>query len=209
MRNQCPLMLDLTERPCLVVGAGRVAERKINTLLQAGAAVTVISPEASWQIAQWAEEGRLCWQRQHYVDQPVEAYQLVIAATNDPAVNLRVHDKVIACGGWINIIDRPDLCNVMFPSVMQRGKLVISVSTTGASPSFARKVKKKLEQEYGSEYESYMEFLTEMRQRVMMEVSEQAERRRIFQQLLDERFVFATDEQRLQMATALLAEVRC
>ncbi|MBO8163799.1 MAG: bifunctional precorrin-2 dehydrogenase/sirohydrochlorin ferrochelatase [Brevibacillus sp.] len=205
MRKQYPLMLDLTRRSCLVVGAGEVAARKIESLLAAGASVTVISPEASPQVAKWAAEGRIDWKRTPYTDQDVSGYALVIAATNRPEVNLAVHRAVSACGGWINVVDRPDLCNFTVPSVVRRGRLVIAVSTAGASPSLARKIKQRLEGTFGAEYEGYVDFLAEMRQRVLTQIDDPLKRKQIFRRLLADAYLYASDEQRDQMAAALLA----
>lgn len=208
MKKQYPLMLDLTNRPCLVVGAGEVAVRKIASLLAGGAVVTVISPEADPQIAEWAEQGQLKWLRTSYSGQDVRGYALVIAATNQPEVNLAVHQAVSSCGGWINVVDRPDLCNFTVPSVVRRGKLVIAVSTSGASPSLARRIKLQLEAAYGAEYADYVDFLAEMRQHVLTAVNDPGLRKQIFRRLLEDTYLHASDERRWEMAKALLAEVQ-
>ncbi|WP_241236205.1 precorrin-2 dehydrogenase/sirohydrochlorin ferrochelatase family protein [Brevibacillus marinus] len=208
MSKQYPLMLDLTKRSCLVVGAGKVAVRKIASLLEAGAAVTVISPEADPQVAQWAQQGQLEWQQTVYSGQDVRGYALVIAATNRPDVNLAVHQAVSACGGWINVVDRPDLCNFTVPSVLRRGKLTIAISTAGASPSLARRIKQQLEAEFGTEYAAYVDFLAAMRQRVLAQVDDPAMRKQLFQQLLSDTYLHASEERRWQMAEALLAEAQ-
>lgn len=210
MQTHYPIMLDLTGRRCLVVGGGEVAARKIESLLQAGAEVTLISPDVVPMIAAWATEEKVNWLQEKYDRElhQVEGYALVIAATNLPDVNLAVYEAVKAAGGWINIVDRPDLCNYIVPSVIHRGKLVISVSTSGASPSLAKKLKRRIEEVIGPEYESYLEFLAEMRLLVRKEVGDPKQRREIFQRLLDDEYVIASDEQRYQMAADLLREMR-
>ncbi|UFJ39076.1 bifunctional precorrin-2 dehydrogenase/sirohydrochlorin ferrochelatase [Brevibacillus humidisoli] len=208
MRKQYPLMLDLTKRTCLVVGAGEVAVRKIESLLAAGAAVTVISPEADPQVVEWAAQGQLQWHQTTYNGQDVRSYALVIAATDRPDVNLAVHRAVTDCGGWINVVDRPDLCTFTVPSVVRRGKLAIAVSTSGASPSLARKIKQRLEGEFGTEYTGYVDFLAEMRQRVLAQVDDPGVRKQIFRRLLGDVYLHASDEHRYRMAEALLAEAQ-
>lgn len=208
MKNQYPLMIDLTDQPCLVVGAGDVATRKIESLLAAGAHVTVISPHASERVRKWAEDGRLVWRKEEFVDQDVSPFVLTVAGTDNPAVNLAVYEAVKASHGWINIVDRPDLCNFIVPSVVQRGKLVIAVSTSGASPGLARRIKGKIEQMIGQEYEGYVDFLADMRRRVLEEIPEPHVRRQIFQRLLDESYVEADEQQRMEMAERLLTDAR-
>jgi precorrin-2 dehydrogenase/sirohydrochlorin ferrochelatase len=208
MRTFYPVMLDLTGKSCLVVGGGEVAARKIESLLQAGAAVTVISPEVVESVKEWAEAGRLAWRKERYQEQDVRGFALVVAATNQAEVNLAVYQAVKAADGWINIVDRPDLCNYIVPSVIQRGNLVISVSTSGASPSLAKKIKQRIEREIGPEYESYLEFLAEMRQQVLKQVADPKQRKELFQLLLDDAYVSADDEERYKMAAILLQETK-
>ncbi len=205
MQKYYPLILDLTGRACLVVGGGEVAARKAESLLEAGALVTVISPDGLPAFERWAEEGLIEWRREKFSPgQDVSAYTLVVAATNHAEVNLTVYEAVKRSNGWINIVDRPDLCNFIVPSTIRRGKLVISVSTSGASPGLASKIKQKIDQEYGPEYEGYVNFLAEMRHRILHEVNDPKRRRAIFRQLLVDDFLTATDEERRRMVEALL-----
>ncbi|MGC5326573.1 precorrin-2 dehydrogenase/sirohydrochlorin ferrochelatase family protein [Brevibacillus sp. SYSU BS000544] len=205
MHNYYPLILDLTERSCLVVGGGEVATRKAESLMEAGANVTVIAPHVMPGMEDWARSGRITWKQTEFqADEDVHAYDLVVAATNQPDVNMTVYQAVKRTNGWINIVDRPDLCNFIVPSTVHRGKLVISVSTSGASPGLASKIKRKIEKDYGAEYEGYVDFLAEMRQRVLLEVCDAKERREIFRQMLDDEYVYATDEERKRMIEALL-----
>ncbi len=206
MRHYYSLIIDLTGRPCLIVGGGEVACRKIESLAAAGAAVTVISPDLLPQARALADAGTITWRKERFASQDVSGYTLVVAATNQPEVNQAVYRAVKACGGWINIVDRPDLCNVIVPSAVQRGKLMISVSTSGASPGLAQKIKQEIERAYGPEYESYVDFLADMRQRVLAEVADPKRRREIFRRLLDDAYLTASDEQRKHMAAALLRE---
>jgi len=206
MNKNYPIMLDLTGRSCLVVGGGKVAARKIKTLLHSGAKVTVISPQAVPSVAQWSEEARITWHQEEYVSQDVRDYAFVFAATNRPEVNLAVYEAVQKHGGWINIIDRPDLCNFTVPASVHRGKLVISVSTSGASPGLSRQIRKKMEEDYGSEYEGYVNFLADVRELVMTEIAEPNKRKEIFTSLLDESFVTATEAERYRRVAALLGK---
>jgi precorrin-2 dehydrogenase/sirohydrochlorin ferrochelatase len=107
----------------------------------------------------------------------------------------------------VNIVDRPDLCNFILPSVVHRGKLTISVSTSGASPGLARKIKQTIEKEIGPEYEEYVEFLSRIRQQVLAEIGDHTQRKRIFRELLHDRFVEAAEEERYIMAAEVVKQV--
>ncbi|WP_232695633.1 precorrin-2 dehydrogenase/sirohydrochlorin ferrochelatase family protein [Brevibacillus daliensis] len=204
MKPHFPMMVNLDGRPCLVVGGGGVAERKIASLLESGAVITVISPEVTATIENWGVTNRLTWKKEMFSDQEVSGYTLIIAATNLRRVNHAVYEKAKEHQLWVNIVDRPDLCNYIVPSIVRRGKLVMAVSTSGASPGLASKIRKKLENDFGVEYESYVDFLAEMRMNVMKEITQASVRKYIFKELLDERFIYAPPEEREQMAIELI-----
>jgi precorrin-2 dehydrogenase/sirohydrochlorin ferrochelatase len=206
MQTHFPIVLDLAGKSCLVVGGGEVATRKIEALLHAAAAVTVIAPLASEEIAAWAGAGKLTWRKEPYTPRAAAGYALVIAATDQAEVNLAVWRDVKDAGGWINIVDRPDLCNFIVPSVVQRGKLLIAISTSGASPGLSRKIRQRIEREIGSEYESYVEFLAAIRKQVMRDVTDPAKRKAIFRELLHDSYLTAGEEERYQMAAVLIRQ---
>jgi precorrin-2 dehydrogenase/sirohydrochlorin ferrochelatase len=206
MQTHFPLVLDLTGKAVLVVGGGDVATRKIDSLLQAGAQVTVIAPDVTRQIAEWASHGQILWRQELFHAMEMKPYALVVAATNRAEVNLAVWRAVKEADGWINIVDRPDLCNFFVPSTVQRGKLMIAISTSGASPGLARKIRQRIEREIGPEYESYVHFLAAIRAQVMTTISDAALRKQIFRQLLDDQYLLAADEERYQMAEALIEQ---
>lgn len=207
MESYFPIVIDIHAKRCLVVGGGEVATRKVDSLIRAGADVTVVSPEAGESIQLWATEGKLIWRKQPFSDRDAAGFAFVIAATNISSVNHAVYEAVKRSGGWVNIVDRPDLCNFILPSVVHRGKLTISVSTSGASPGLARKIKQRIEREIGPEYEEYVEFLATIRHQVLSEISDHSQRKRIFRELLDSRFVEAADQERYEMAAELVRTV--
>lgn len=208
MQTHFPLVLDLAGKRCLVVGGGEVATRKAEALIHAQARLTVIAPAATAEMAAWASQGLVEWRQEPFRPYEMNTYTLVVAATNRKEVNLAVWQAVKAVNGWINIVDRPDLCNFIVPSTVQRGKLVIAISTSGASPGLARKIKQRVERDIGPEYESYVNFLAAVRSQVMATISDAALRKKIFRQLLDDQYVMAADEERYQMAEALIKQVQ-
>ncbi|MGZ0052370.1 precorrin-2 dehydrogenase/sirohydrochlorin ferrochelatase family protein [Brevibacillus gelatini] len=186
------MMVNLENKRCVVVGGGQVAERKIASLLAAGAAVSVVSPACTAAIREWEQAGRLTlWQRP-FVPADVAGAVLVIAATSDPAVNLAVYE---ACDPqqWVNVVDRPDLCSFTVPSVVERGDLTVAISTGGNNPGLAKKLRRQLEAWIGPEYEDYTLFLGKMRRRVLaLDELGLADKRAILAELLDDRFLHWT-----------------
>jgi precorrin-2 dehydrogenase / sirohydrochlorin ferrochelatase len=140
-----PIFLDLRGRPCLVVGGGEVATRKIDGLLSAGADVTVISPEVTDAIAAHAQAKNLRHFRRRYQEGDLKGYFLVYAATGAPEVDLHMAVEANMEGVLLDVGDRPVLCSFMTPAVVQRGDLAIAISTGGKFPGFARRVTRKIE----------------------------------------------------------------
>lgn len=182
-----PMYVNLTDKRCLVVGAGKVAERKIASLIKAAARVTVVSPTSTPGIQKWSDEGSVTLHLRTFSPEDVHKMTIIIAATDDPAVNLAVHQ---ACQPhqWVNIADRPDLCSFFVPATVERGDLQVAISTGGANPGLAKKLRRQAEEWMGPEYESYTQFLGEMRQQVLSLGLEEGEKRIILRELLDDRF---------------------
>ncbi|MGI6125428.1 MAG: precorrin-2 dehydrogenase/sirohydrochlorin ferrochelatase family protein [Planifilum sp.] len=184
-----PMMIDLTGRRCLVVGGGTVAERKVASLLAGGGDVVVVSPSLTPGLMERFRAGEIECHFRPYRREDGEGCFLVIAATDQEAVNRRVYEDARARGQWINVVDRPDLCNFIVPSALRRGKLTISVSTAGASPSLAKEIRRRLESEYGPEYEVFLDLLVEMRRRIQSEVNDTRLRYRLMAELVQEEWV--------------------
>src|SRR3984957_7565134 len=139
-----PIFLKLTGRPCIVVGAGTLAESKIESLRAANARVTVVAPKANARIVEMAEAGEVEWLRREYAAGDLAGQFLVVAATNVPAVNRAVFAEAEAAGILINAVDDPPFCDFYFPSVVRRGNLQIAISTAGESPALAQRLRKEI-----------------------------------------------------------------
>jgi precorrin-2 dehydrogenase/sirohydrochlorin ferrochelatase len=139
-----PIFLKLTGRPCIVIGAGNLAESKIESLQAANASVTVIAPAASERIVAIAESGEVVWHQREYAAGDLAGQFLVVAATNVPAVNRAVFAEAEAGGVLINAVDDPPFCDFYFPSVVRRGDLQIAISTAGHSPALAQRLRKEI-----------------------------------------------------------------
>ena len=139
-----PIFLKLTARPCTVIGAGYLAESKIESLLAAQAHVTVIAPAANPRIADLAATGDIHLHTRPYQPGDLAGNFLAVAATNDPAVNRAVFAEAEAAGILVNAVDDPPFCDFYFPSVVRRGDLQIAISTAGHSPALAQRLRKEI-----------------------------------------------------------------
>ncbi|HKW93611.1 MAG TPA: bifunctional precorrin-2 dehydrogenase/sirohydrochlorin ferrochelatase, partial [Methylomirabilota bacterium] len=158
-----PIMLDLDGRPCLVVGGGAVAGRRIEGLLEAQARVTVVSPALAPPVLEFARDGRLRWWPREYADGDLAGFALVLVATDDPLVNRVVAAEARARAVWINCADDPERCDFILPSVLRRGPLTVTVSTGGASPTVARLVREELEGVLPADYAALTEVVADVR----------------------------------------------
>jgi precorrin-2 dehydrogenase len=154
-----PVFLDVTAKPCLVVGGGATAERKAAALLDAGAAVTVVSPALTRGLAARVQARQLRHLARAYRSGDLDGATLVIAATNDPKLHRAIAADARAAGIPINVVDQPELCSFIAPAVVVRGALQIAVSTGGASPALAARIRRELELSFGEEYGRALEIL--------------------------------------------------
>src|SRR3990172_2223423 len=161
-----PVFLEMKDRPCVVVGGGAVAERKVEGLLAAGARVTVVGPELTPALAALGGEGRLHHVDRLYREGDLEGYDVAVVATDDGAVNADVAREGRSARGriWVNAVDDPANCDFILPSVIRGGDVTIAASTGGASPALARHPREELEAFLSEEYGPLAELLQEVRQ---------------------------------------------
>ena len=163
MSHYYPVALDLRDRPCLVVGGGPVAEAKVEGLLNAGARVTVVSPALTERLASWATEGHIAHRQREYGASDLDGHELVFSATHRHDVTEAVAADARRRGVWANAADDPKYCDFLLPSVLRRGRLQVAVSTGGASPALAARVRRDLESYFTREYEDLVELAAEAR----------------------------------------------
>jgi precorrin-2 dehydrogenase/sirohydrochlorin ferrochelatase len=180
-----PIFLKLQGKPCLVVGGGEVARRKVLGLLEAGAAVTVVSPRLTDALAALVREGAIHHEARAFRDDDVRGCALVIGATDQPAVNEAIYAASQRHGVWVNIVDVPQACDFIAPAVVRRGALQIAISTGGCSPTLAKRIRQHLEQQYGPEYAELLAWLGQERARIRQEVADPAARVARYAQLVD------------------------
>jgi siroheme synthase-like protein len=143
--NCYPIFLDLIGRPSLVVGGGEIATRKVEVLLSAEARVTVISPEVTAIVQEYADAGELRHSKRPYREGDLEGYFLAVAVTGVSAVNIQIATEAWSAGTLLNVVDRPVLYDFITPALIQREDLSIAVSTNGKCPGFAKRVRQKIE----------------------------------------------------------------
>ena len=158
-----PIFLDLAGRRCAIIGGGAVAERKVEGLLRAGAAITVISPRQTELLNTWATEKKIDVIAREYQPGDLKGYELAFAATEDKEVNAAVSHEGKTTGVWVNAADDPDHCDFILPSVLRRGELTVAVATGGASPALSRLVREELETYFGADYAVLVEVAAEAR----------------------------------------------
>ena len=158
-----PIYLEITGRRCLVIGGGAVAERKIANLLEAGAEVTVISPDASENVARWSRNNTIQLEARCYQNGDLDGYELAFVATDDDRVNASVYQEGKSRGVWVNAADDPAHCDFILPSVLRRGDLTVAVSSGGQSPALARTIREELEIYFSREYEQLAQLAAETR----------------------------------------------
>ncbi|SDD25298.1 precorrin-2 dehydrogenase / sirohydrochlorin ferrochelatase [Paenibacillus sp. UNCCL117] len=187
MTRWYPVMLQLEGKRCCVIGGGRVAQRKVQGLLDAGAEVTVISPRTTAALGTWAAQGLLRLVRRHYEQgmQEVQEAALLFAATDDEGVNASVREEGAALGIWVNAADTREHGDLLLPAVLRQGGLTVAVSTSGASPGLAQLVRDEIGEWLGSGYETYLDLLLELRLTVQQLVADTGQRQTLFRMMLD------------------------
>lgn len=181
-----PVNLDIQNQSCLVVGGGAVGTRKVKMLLDCGAVVTVVSPEMTHSLSVLAVENQISLKQRAYHVSDLEGVLLVIGATDNRDINRVIHADARKQGKLCNIVDQPDLCNFILPSVIERGDLVITISTSGKSPAFARLLRKQLEFQFGPEYAVFLKLMGGVRKILLNRTHNPEAHRRIFESLIDQ-----------------------
>jgi precorrin-2 dehydrogenase/sirohydrochlorin ferrochelatase len=164
-----PAFLKLTGRPCLVVGAGRIAEDKIESLLLARAKVRVVAPKAAPRIRALARAEKIVLDTRPFRPSDLTGAFLVVAATSSPSLHARVFAEARRRGVLCNVVDDPERCDFYYGAVVRRGALQIAISTEGHSPALAQRLRKEIAREIGPEYESWLEEIGSLRKQFFAE----------------------------------------
>ncbi|MCU5404189.1 NAD(P)-binding protein [Bacillus cereus] len=178
-----PLTVRVNEKRVVVIGGGKVAGFKIIPLLKQGADIVVISPELDANLVKLVEEKKIRWYQREYEKSDIKSAFLVVAASSDSILNEQVAEDA-AENQLVNVITNPESGNVHFPAAIHRGLLNIAVSTGGASPKLAKKIRDEIANKYDETYESYLDFLYEVRVKLKDLQLEKRERNTLLQEVL-------------------------
>ncbi len=184
MANLYPVYIDLTDKKCLVIGGGKVAERKIYHLLDYGCSILVVSPQAENSIEKWAHRKFIQWYPREFQDQDITDCFMVFVATDDCQINEKVSRLCREKGIMVNAVDDPPNCDFYVPSIVRQNSLVLAISTGGKSPAFARRLRSELEQVITPAYGEFVDMLGEQRELVKGHIKDIEIRKKIFEELV-------------------------
>ena len=202
-----PILLDLRGQTTVVVGGGQVAQRKIETLLEHGADVHVIANELTPTLRDQVEAGKITWNGAEYDERALKGTFLVVAATDNTALNRQVSEDAKRKGILINAVDQPSDCSFIVPSVLRRGDLLIAVSTSGSSPMLAKKIRRTLEKQFGEEYEMFLTLMRALRKEILARGLSQDANHRIFRALVDSPILEAIGQRRWNDVASMVNEI--
>ena len=180
-----PIYLQLQDAPVVLVGGGSVGTRKARLLLRAGANLTVVAPEICEELEKLLAEHGGVWQQAHYNDTDLHHCRLVVAATPDRSLNKKISKDAAALALPVNVVDSPDLCTFIFPSIVDRSPLLIAISSSGHSPVLARLLRRKIESLVPAGYGRLAAFAGRFRSLVKEKISSESPRRLFWEQTLE------------------------
>src|SRR5215469_6678887 len=182
-----PIFLKLEGRKVLIVGGGKIAEEKIYAVLRSATDVTVVAPRITSRIRDWVEAGLVRHVADEYQPGQTREYFLVIACTDSESVNRKIYGEAQQAGVLCNAVDDPGYCDFYAPAVVHRGDFQIAISTGGHSPALAQRVRKRLEKQYGPEYESWIGWLGRMREGIIQALPRSQRRKELLHLLAETR----------------------
>ena len=166
MASYYPVFLDLTGRSCVVIGGGHVAETKVRQLLENDCQITVVSPQVTGSIQRWVNQNKITWYEREYQTGDLKTAFLAIAATNHVSINEGIAKEATKERVLLNVVDQAPLCGFIAPSVIRKGCVTIAISTGGASPALARKLRELLEDSSILDYADLAPLLSKARQEI-------------------------------------------
>ncbi len=199
-----PINLDIKNRNCLVVGGGAVGTRKVNTLLECGARVIVVSPNPTRQLTKLATAGAITLTQRAYRSTDLNGTFLVIGATDDENLNQQISNDAAQTNTLCNIADRPEACNFILPSIVRRGDLVITISTSGKSPALAKRLRQKLETQFGKEYTEFLLLMGAIRKKLLSQAHEPEAYKGLFNKLIDSNLIQLMQSSKTEEINSLL-----
>ena len=183
-----PIMLDLSKQKIVIIGGGRVAERRVYTLLESGGIITMVSPSITEGIHLLWEEGKILWKQKEFEPNDLKGAFVILAATDNHKVNQWVVDSAPPFA-LVNNVSNVESGNIQIPAHFNRGRLSIGISTDGASPMLSAKIRGELEGKFPEDYGEYLDFLYECRKLILQLPFKKNKQRKLLKELLDEEFL--------------------
>ena len=197
-----PAFLNLKNKKAVVVGGGKVAERKVRLLVKAGANVKVISPDITKPLEKLRDKGNIKHANRNYVKRDLKNAYIVIAATSSAEINTKIAGE---SENLVNVVDTPSEGNYIVPSVVTRGPLTIAISTEGTSPAVSKTIRKEVEKHYSKEFTNYMRFLEVMREKAVAEITDSNKRRKFLKSLASEKLIYIVRNQGFGAASEIIS----
>jgi precorrin-2 dehydrogenase/sirohydrochlorin ferrochelatase len=180
-----PIYLNLTGKRVVVIGGGEVAERKIESLLAAGASITLISPDVTSRLHSLSQQSRIDLRQRPYASGDCEGADLVFSATDDGALSAALFRDAHTAGALVNTADQPALCDFIMPAVLRQGDITVAVSTGGKSPGLAARLRDKISQVIGPEYARLAELLARIRPEIQRRIPDVEKRKALHHRILN------------------------
>lgn len=205
-----PLMMNLEGKLVVVIGGGRVANRKVLSLLESGARVKVISPELTSELSILAREKKIDWTADIFRESMLnegDEITLIFGTTDNREVNRTIYDAAIKRKIPCNIADMPDMCTFIVPAVITQGDLMIAVSTGGSSPALARRIREDLATRFGPEYAQMTRIMAELRKLILQTGSSSDENKKLFLDIVDSEILAALKANDTERALEILRAI--
>ena len=202
MPSYYPAFLSIQDRPCLVVGGGQIAERKVKGLLEADARVTVVSPTVTPRLKRLIDKGQVTHLPREFQSSDLDGFYILIAATDDMPLNRKVGIEGRNLGLIVNVVDDTPYCDFIAPSIVRRGDITFAMSTGGASPALARWLRRQVEEKFPREYSGLAKVMAKVRLQVRGEGHNVSPAR--WQKSIDDDFLSLIKQRRLADARRYL-----
>jgi precorrin-2 dehydrogenase / sirohydrochlorin ferrochelatase len=207
MMRYYPVFLDIVDKSCLVVGGGHVGTRKVLTLLDCGARVKVVSRDVTPELQSLADRQKVVLRLADYCTADLDGMFLVIGATDDEFLNRKIHFDAERQHKLCNIADRPEACNFILPSIINRGDLTIAISTAGQSPALAKKLRQDLQKDFGNEYAELLRIMGALRAKLLRQAHAPEEHKPLFEKLIHSDLLKAIKQQDRHRIDVLLRDI--
>lgn len=178
-----PIFLDISKKPCLVIGGGKVAERKVNILLKFSGIIKVVSPRITKTLQRLAEKGRIHVSLKEYSTGDLNGVALVFAATNNESINQKIFKDAEKHNIPVNVVDNPSLCNFIVPSIVKKDPILIAISTSGVLPFLSKRLRKDIAESITRDYVRYADIVGRLRKQLIMKVQDKKLRQIIMKKI--------------------------